>query len=394
MAPATFFVATPGAVALYAGRRLQWPLIWSFAGIGLVLAIAAVACWWLARRSFFTSAEARVLLESELRLDTRLTVAAQGLVSWPEPRQPLPQIVVWRPRLLLGWFAGATALVATAALAPTPRAVAMHTISGPPPALVAVEDMLSALKKAEIAEPQLLEQIEARAEELARRPADEQYAHSTLEAADALKQQTAAAASELARGLEAAASAVREGDESDAKGDRMDAAVTGLKTSALPANKKLLANLPSTRAALSKMSAAQREQLAQALAQAGRKAQGIAGAAGANAPMAEPVPGQGPGKGTLSGGKGGGGESAPLALAGQPSDAGEGKGQALSAGDLSRVALGDKLSTESGAHAVDPNAGNNLLQAGAVSGSARGGDAVWVNRLTPAERAALTNFFK
>jgi hypothetical protein len=81
-------------------------------------------------------------------------------------------------------------------------------------------------------------------------------------------------------------------------------------------------------------------------------------------------------------------------LSAQPSDVGEGTAQALTAGDLKRFSLGDKLGTTTGAHDVDPSAAVGPSAGGAVAAPASGGEAVWVNRLTPTERAALKRFFK
>ena len=75
------------------------------------------------------------------------------------------------------------------------------------------------------------------------------------------------------------------------------------------------------------------------------------------------------------------------------SDVGLGKVQGISA-RTPRLALGDKLGTSQGAPDSDPAQAVAPMSAGAVSGAAKGGDAVWVDRLTPAERAALKQFFK
>ena len=75
-------------------------------------------------------------------------------------------------------------------------------------------------------------------------------------------------------------------------------------------------------------------------------------------------------------------------------DAGEGKDEALKTKDFSHASIGDKLGTTKGEHQVDPNAAGGLMSGGAVAAPAQGGDAVWVNRLTPAERAALKKHFK
>lgn len=399
-APAGFFVACGFAVVLYALRRAEQPLEWGWGALALALIGTGAVAWWRARRNFYRGAEARVLLESQLRLDTRLTAAELGLVAWPAVPPTLPTVLRWRLRAPAGWMLGALGMLLGAAWLPVSRDGAGTRGAGKPPALLQTEAMLAAVKELNVAEPQAIEQLEQRAKELARRPADEQYSHSALEAADALRNQTAVAAAELARGLDSAAQALRSKDDSadmkEAAG-RLAAALSGLRDGALPANKDLLANLPGSGADLKNLSAEQRAQLAQQLANAAQKMSGVAGAAGAGANVARPdpnAPGQGTGQGWGAGGEGGGGESAPLMLAQNASDAGDGSAEAVSGDPLKRFALGDKLGTTAGAHESDPTKSAAATSAGAVAAPAAGGEAVWVNRLTPAERAALKNFFK
>jgi hypothetical protein len=78
----------------------------------------------------------------------------------------------------------------------------------------------------------------------------------------------------------------------------------------------------------------------------------------------------------------------------EQSDAGDGQAQAITGDALKRFALGDKLGTTSSAPEADPTKSTGPTTAGAIHGTASGGDAAWVNRLTPAERAALKQFFK
>lgn len=398
-APAVFFVASAFAIAVYALRRAQSPLGLAWLALSLAVIGAGIAAWTRARRGFYKKAEARVLLESHLRLDTRLTAAELGLVEWPAPPAVLPPVVQWHMRGPAGWIVGASALLIAAAFAPTPRDGNGVRGAGSPPALLQTEAMLEALKEMKVAEPQAIEQLEERARELARRPADEQYSHSALEAADALRNQTAVAASELARGLDSAADAMRSADNSadmkEAAG-QLAAALSGLRDGALPANKDLLANLPVSGADLKNLSAEQRAQLAQQLANAAQNLKGIAGAAGAGAQVAKPDPNSPATAGTRpgAGGPGGGGDSAPMMLASQPSDAGDGTAEAVAGDALKRFSLGDKLGSTAGAHETDPSKIAAPMSAGAVAAPAAGGEAVWVNRLTPAERAALKNFFK
>ncbi|MCX6951389.1 MAG: hypothetical protein NTV51_04275 [Verrucomicrobia bacterium] len=398
-APVFFFVGSGFAIALYALRRAQNPLTPAWLALAVALGLAAVACAWRARRAFYSAAEARVLLESQLRLDTRLTAAAGGLVAWPAVPAPFPSVVRWQLRAPLGWLLTTAALLTLAVYAPVSRDGAGVHAAGPPPSLLTAESMLAALKEMKLADPPAIEQLAERARELARRPADEQYSHSALEAADALRDQTSVAAASLARGLDAAASALRASNsDTDMKSaaGRLAAALSGLKDGALPANKDLLANLPASAADLKNLTAEQREQLAKQLAQAGAQAGGVAGAAGAGARVAQPDPNSKPGEGqgVGAGGEGGGGGTAPLSLASLPSDAGDGLSQGINGDAFKRFSLGDKLGTTTGQHEKDPGKEIAPLSAGAVATPASGGEAVWVNRLTPAERAALKNFFK
>ncbi len=410
VAPAAFFVGSAFAIVVYALRRARNSLSPAWLGLTIALLLATAWCAWRARRGFFTKPEARVLMESHLRLDTRLTAAATGLVAWPAIPEPFPAVVRWQLRTPAGWLLATVALLAAAVYLPVPREVAGSHASGPPPALAQTEAMLAALKELKVADPTAIEQLSERARELAQRPADEQYSHSALEAADALRDQTAGAAAQLARELESAASALKssnsDADMKSAAG-RLAAALSGMKDGALPANKDLLANLPGSEADLKGLTPEQRDQLSQQLAQAGAQTGGVAGAAGAGALVARPdpnSPGQGPGsgpgqgrgdgQGTGAGGEGGGGDTAPLMLASQPSDAGDGLSNGINASNFQRTALGDKLGTTTGQHDKDPSKEVGPMSAGAVAAPASGGDAVWVNRLTPAERAALKNFFK
>ncbi len=398
-APWVFAVATPFAIAVYGFRRLSIPLPPLGMALAGALLVTALLAAWRARRRFFGPTEALVFIESRLRLDNRLTAASAGLVPWPAAPAEWPRLLRWQLRAPATWLAATAALLLVAFVLPVSSETARTNFGGPAPSLLQTKDMLAALQDLKTADPAELEKLAERAAELASRPNEAQFAHSALEAADALRDQTAAAAAALGRNLESAAAALDSaGNAADLKSAaaRLDAALQGLRDGALPANADLLAQLPGNLGELTNLSAAQRAQLAQQLGQAGQQTRGVAGAAGAGAPVAkadgsgEGGPGPGPG----SGGEGGGGEAAPLTLANQVADIQTGKPEGLTQGDLSRVSLGDKLGTTSAAPTVDPAAATGPVSAGAVSAPAQGGDAVWVNRLTPAERAALKNFFK
>src|ERR1043166_5812270 len=76
LGPAIFGVASAAAVTLYALRRLRGPVELGWEGFAIVAAIAALAVAWFARRRFFSKIDARVLLESSLKLDNPLPPAA------------------------------------------------------------------------------------------------------------------------------------------------------------------------------------------------------------------------------------------------------------------------------------------------------------------------------
>lgn len=401
LGPVVFTLASAAAVILYALRRLRVPDAPAWIGLAVALSVAAVIVVWRARRDFFSAAEARVMLESQLRLDSRLTAAAAGWVEWPEASTSLPPVVRWRLAASAGWASGALLLLALAAWLPVPELARFSRPTEKPPSLAQAEAMLTALSETKVAESTAIEQMAERARELASRPADEQYSHSALEAADALRDQMAAAVAALGRNLESAASALQAGEKdpsSKTAADRLSAALSGLREGSLPANANLMKQLGDA-SSLKGLSPDQVKALAQQLADAAGKTKGVLGAAGSGAAVARPDP-----DGKMSddgkdaapgrGGTGGGESSAPLALAQDASDAGKGKAEALRAAALANLSLGDKLGTTVGAHQVDPSQAVGSTSAGAIAAPAKGGEAVWINRLTPAERAALKDFYK
>ena len=399
-APVLFPVATVAAIAIYAFRRGQPPAWVPWLVLTLLGAGWLVGTLWRTRGRAFSRRDARILLESQLHLDARLTAATAGVVPWP-PVAPVPTLLRWRLRAAAGWFALAAALVAIASVAPVPRGTSVAPVEKPP-SLAQTEAMLDALAQANLVEPHALEEAESRTQELSRRPVDEQYAHSALEAADTLRDETSAAVSALSRNLDAAANALQSADANGALDDsagRLAASLAGLREGPMPVNPQLLAQLPSHWAGLAGLSAAQRQQLARQLADASRRARGIAGAAGAGVRVAQADPSKKidprEGNGTGGpGGTGGGEKSAPLTFSSNRSDAADGTNQALNPADLSRLALGDRLGTTSGAPDADSKHTLDVVAAGAFAAPAKGGDAVWIDHLTPTERAALKDLFK
>lgn len=409
VAPGVFATAVIGAITFYALRRSDMP---PGAGWGLLAAgvlVAGCTAWWRSRGGRFSQTEARVLLEYRLRLDAGLTAAEAGLAAWPRPR-PIPRnVVVWRSRAVAGWIAGGVAMVLAGLWLPVPATneVAVRPLEKPP-ALVQTDAWLDALAKLDVVEPASVEPLAARAQELSRLSPENQYAHSGLEAADTLREQTAAAMQGLAHALESAEAALQpleagaaslSAEQLKAAGAQLEAALRAGSMGTLAMRADLQKALEACAANPGSLSADAAAKLGASLAASAKQVRGIAGAAGAGAQIAGEaglalMPGEGtgsmPGQGGVSRGPG----TAPLSFSDTASEVASGKTETVSNTDLSRAALGDLLGTKTGEHELDPAAAQGVTSAGAPASAGAGGEAVWVNRLTPAERAALSRFFK
>lgn len=405
--PVSFVVASVSACMLYALRRLHGSLSWGWLGLALGLLAGAGFAWWRSRKAFFSRKDAQVFLEFQLKLNAQLSAAEAGLVAWPAAPDTLPTLLQWRARSSLGWLVAGLGLCAAGLLLPVPDTEpSTSAVVEKPPALVETETWLHELAKMEAVNPASVETLASQARELSSRPTEEQYSHSALEAADTLRDQTATAARDLARALEAAAGSLAPlADPQNAMSDaelgalsaQLSNALQGARDGKLGANSELLKQLGAAAANLHSLSPEQAAMLCNGLSNGSRGLRGISGAGGSGTHVSGLSDGRfswkskdGPG----SGGPGGGGPPAPLSFNLQASQSGQGALQTLSGTNLENPALGDKVGEERGAHVVDPSKADAQTVAGAVAQPASGGDAVWVNRLTPTERAALKNFFK
>ena len=421
-APAFFVAGTLAGFAAYALRRVRpaegavWAWWWLALGAGLLA--AGVWAWWRARATFVKAGDARALLEHRLGLDSALSAADAGVTAWPAPR-PLPATLRWRAPATLGWLGGAVALALAGAVLPVPARAPFDyaRASGKPPALAEAEAWLEQLAQQEVARPEDVEKLAEQARGLGERTPEERYSHSALEAADTLRSQTAQAIRGLGANLEEAAAALAplerpagqlSDEELGAVAARLGEALRGLQEGPLSAREELMKKLGSAAnaAGLRSLSPEQARQLKQQLAKAGRAATGVLGAQGQGADVATADPDSrvsfGNGFGEEDGwnnGFGAGSPSrgpghAPLYFRDEASDAGQGRTETVSADDLSRAALGELLGMERGEHEFDPKRASGPTAAGAVAAPAQGGEVVWVDHLTPRERAALKEFFK
>ncbi|MDR2863108.1 MAG: hypothetical protein LBV54_04425 [Puniceicoccales bacterium] len=99
---------------------------------------------------------------------------------------------------------------------------------------------------------------------------------------------------------------------------------------------------------------------------------------------------------TASAGKGGrgGGPSAPLTFGDQSPGMNARNREQLAGKDREHDTLGDMQGLGTGKHKVDKNAYKGPVSGGTAASTGDGGDSVWVDNLTPEERATLKTYFK
>lgn len=409
-APLVFAALSVAAGVFYALRRLEGPVAGGVVALAGLLAGAAGYAFWKARTGFFGRREARALLEYRMGLDSALSAAEAGVGAWPERPGPEAEgCLRWRASGVLGWLAGGVVILVVGLALPLPTpAPGFARATEKPPALTQTEAWLEQISQLALAEPETVEALSERARGLAERSTEEQYTHSALEAADTLRGQTEAAIRSLAAELDAAAAALEplenpaaglSEEQLGALAARLGAALQGMKEGRLAANSELLKAMPAaTAAGLRSLTPEQAARLREQLGRAGKAATGVVGAEGKGAMVAAADPDGkmtlGPGPEFGSGAPERGPGHAPMYFNSAASDAGAGKTETVNNDDLARAALGDLLGTERGEHELDPERASGPSAAGAVAAPATGGDVVWVDHLTPAERAALKDFFK
>ena len=390
-------VATAVLVARRQGQGLDAVLL---GGAVAVVPIAAV-CFLLVRRRFESVADAYVRIEAREMLHNGLTLAAEGRQAWPAVGDAVPHGLRWQWRRLLhpGLAAG---LVAAATLVPIqPVAQASVDPVEEPLAWREMEQWLDALEEEEIIEPEPLTELREQIRQLRAQPAEDWYSHSSLEAGDSLREQTANSINDLADHLEAARAAVaalqeQGGEELTLAGNEawnslMDQVLEGLRDGKLPIDPSLLAQLenidPSN---LRRLTDEEWEALMKALENGAKACRGCTGDCDGTNLVAVVAMCQAWGRGGIDRGPG----EAPLFLSENETDLGTTTVETLPAGGLERAALGDTLAVGEGEHEIDETAYRGPAAAGEAGHRGEGGDTVWKQPLTPDEQAVLEEYFQ
>jgi hypothetical protein len=249
-----------------------------------------------------------------------------------------------------------------------------------------------------VVEPEAVEELREKLGELAAQPAQDWYSHSSLEAGENLRDQAAQSIESLRRGLEssdAALAAMRQASEGASRSElermqgALDRGIQGLEMGGLPLERKLLGELKALDPSKArKLTAAQAAQMRQRLKEGVKACAACTGGAAGPGRPAVAKTGQ-PGKGGIDRGPG----TVPLGLAGEKTELGSGAREGIANDDLSRALPGDALGVGLGEHEIDESHPAPAAS-GAAGATGQGGDTVWRDALTPAERGVLKRFFK
>lgn len=420
--PGVMTAGIAGAAGLLLMRLLRLPhQDWLWMGIGVMLGVTAMLAWVVARRRFETPEAGRVRLEDALGLHAGLTTAAAGKASWPAlpvPAARLPVALCWGRPLALLAFAGALLALAGRVPLPALESLKAHIIEKPA-AVKQVEAWVEQLRQDKAVNPQALEEVEKKIEELLKRPSDEWYEHASLEAAENLRDQTGKDLQELGSSLEQTQGTLgtlaQMGDQLSEQSKRglasqLQQNLQGLRSGAMQAGDDLLKQLqgldPKSVGGMSKEQLDKLQERLKQNAAALREAM-------ANAPQFSfqeypcKKPGSGEGEGDGKDGDRKDGDSKP-----GRNGANRGRGDAdltmkkdetnlhstrtenmTPNIDPERVAPGDLLGTSDGRHKVDQNAVMGAA-GGTIDNAGAGGGAVWKESLVPSEREVLRRYFK
>ena len=386
------------AAAMLILRRGKCDTLWAWAIYFGAMGLGAVGGFLVSRKCFFSTGQALAQLDAELHLYNRLTSAMAGIGPWPDPVAKVEDGFHWQWRKILPLPAASILLVLAAAKMPLPASVGepAHPVNLPV-SLAQVESWINTLQSDGVTQPEALEELKRRMEDLQKQ--GEWYQHSSLEAADSLRQATEGAIKELENHLENASHSLNElaalgneGAESQDLNSQLQNAIKGMEGGKLPFNKELLQQLKNVDVKnLKQLSSKQLQELKQSLDQKLGTCQQCTGAQKKEGIAQLPA---GTATAPGSGGTGGGGPPAPLTAKDSSTDLRTTKTEAVSNGDLSRATPGDLMGVGKGSHETDKNAYAGPVRSGAAALPGVGGETVWKDSPTPEESEILQRYFK
>ncbi|MDF1824556.1 MAG: hypothetical protein P1U68_07930 [Verrucomicrobiales bacterium] len=376
---------------------------------GVVVFLSGAGAWVWSRQFFIGRKEALIRLDDRLSLNSQLISASARRGAWPDQNVVAGESDAMPPwHLKVAIFPPLTAalVLGTAWLIPIPEPQAGPSIvTVEPKSWDQVEEWIETLAAEDLIEPESLDEIADKIEELRQKPESEWFSHSSLEASDTLKDSVGRDLLEMANdfaALERSLDALttfsedlsEEGKEMLMK--ELTEAMESLASNGLSLNEELAEQLngidPSrlSEGTLSQMSPQDMESLQQQLSEASQSLGAMEGLPepGEGEGMLSYQPGLMPGSGGSSRGEG----DAPIFF-GDPADLKTNQVESVSNEDLSRAALGDLIGVGETEHGEEIS-GSGPQAGGAVESVGSGGDAVWKDSLLPGEQAVLKRYFK
>ena len=392
--PLAGIIILVAAVTLLVLRILRLPLAMLWIALAAGLIVAAGLAWHFLRPRLFTSDDALTRLDAIGRLYNRLTAARGGVGEWAAPHK-IGDGLRWNWPRLFGAIGPAIIILIATAWVDVPHRNQRERPTEPPVAWEQIESWLQALGQSEVVQAEALEKLRAQMEGLRRQPMENWYNQASLEASDTLREQTEQALKNMLGDMqtsEEAVTAMAKLDETStpaelkALNESLQKSLRGLEMGNLPLNRELLNELKkidSTK--LKQISAAQLAEMRKKLKAGIRTAEKCVGPsvrAGKNVVT------------TQSGGKGGGGSTAPLTLKSEPTNLHTKQTETVTNDDVSHASMGDLVDVNSGKHDVRKNAPKSPLEGGLLQSNGKGGEAVWRDALTPEDLEVLRRFFK
>lgn len=400
-----------GGILWLRSRGTELPSAPTAAILGGLYVVAGFTAWLVARKNFQPVDGSLVLLESHLKLNNALTAAREGITAWPTAPGSLDDGFRFRAPWLVAPLLLTVSCLTLAFFLPITRAVSPPTLP-PPLAMERAGDLLSALRKEDVASPEALAKAEEQLQALLAQPPGDFYSHHSLEAADALETSLRAAAGKLGAQLQTAAQAAGSLEKFDSAlspdarkqlESDLQSAVQGLQNSSMgtsAALKEQLSKLDPSK--LKELSPDQMKKMLenlQAKAKACKNCQGgnCGGQSEAEKALADLLngkpknggePGEGMGRGGIERGPGTG----DLTFEKDPTQLDTNNLEQLTSQDLSRTLPGDHMGTKDIEHQLDQSA--STASNGGATAAGQGGDAVQREQLLPSEQKVLRRYFK
>jgi hypothetical protein len=359
-----------------------------------VLVAAAALAWRFAKPHFFTTSDALTRFDEIGRLHNRLTAAHLGVGDWAAPDN-IGDGFRWNWSRLLGVIGLAIIILSGVAWVDVPNRKNRERTSEPPLAWEQIESWLQTLEQSQLVQAEALEKLREQMNEIRQQPMENWYNQASLEASDTLREQTEQALKKMLSDMqtsEEAMAAATKLDETSTPGEfkalneSLQKSLHGLEMGNLPLNKELLKDLKKIDTSrLTQVSEAQLAEMRAKLKAGVRVCEKCVG------------PSIRAGKSIVtsqSGGKGGGGTTAPLTLKSEATNLHTKETEALTNDDVSRPSLGDIAAVNKGEHEINKNAPKLPVEGGSIESSGGGGDAVWRSTLTPEDLEVLRRYFK